>query len=64
MPFYFHIVNATGVNYINITDAVPPNPEITSYPSEESNTVVIGLGLGVVCLFGLFCLYKAMYHKK
>ena len=64
MPIYFLTVNTTGVHSINITDAPPPNPELTSYPSEDGNTVIIVLGLGAVCLFGLFCLYEAMYHKK
>jgi hypothetical protein len=64
MPLYFLTVNTTGVQHINITDSPLPNPELTSYPSQDSNAIVIGLGLGVVCLFGAFCLYKALYPKK
>ena len=42
----------------------PPNPELISYPSGDSNTVIIVLGLGIVCLFGVFCLYEALHRKK
>lgn len=64
MPLFFQKVNTSGIQYINITDVPPPNPELTSYTSSEGNDVIIWLGLGVVCLFGLFCLYKALHHKK
>ena len=62
-PYYFSYVNNTGMSYINMTDVPLPNPELTVYPP-EGNTVIIVLGLGVVCLFGLFCWYEAIHHKK
>lgn len=59
-------VNTTGIQYVNITRVaapIPENPELPSSSSSSSGIYII-IGLGAVCLFGLFCLYKALRHKK
>ena len=70
-------VNTSGVQYVNITRWATQNSDLPLSPlsnaapttylpplSPPSERIPIIIGVGAVCLFGLFCLYKALYHKK